>query len=51
MNKAKMEWKGRLPTVLDVTIAGHLVDSMDAAIVTDENEITDDENDSENSII
>ena len=50
MNKAKMEWKGKLPTVLNVTdAAAPLMETMDITDSVDASEMSDDDNDLENT--
>ena len=52
MNKAKMEWDGMLPTVLDVTDASApLMENMDTTDSTAESELSDVDNDLENTNI
>ena len=54
MNKGKMELEceGNLPTILGVIdMTGQLRDSMDATIIIDEDKMTDNDNESENTII
>ena len=54
MNKGKMELEceGNLPTILGVIdMTRQLRDSMDATIIIDEDKMTDNDNESENTII